>query len=73
MATTTGTVRVWHDEDGWGVVDAPATPGGCWTHFSTIDADGFRGLTAGQRVELEWEAPGQDGYPYRAVTVRALP
>jgi CspA family cold shock protein len=32
---------------------------------------GFRTLTAGQRVELDWEDPGfrQDGYPYRAVNI----
>jgi CspA family cold shock protein len=30
---------------------------------------GYRHLRAGQRVELEWERPGQDGYPYRAVRV----
>ncbi|KOU60644.1 hypothetical protein ADK57_30030 [Streptomyces sp. MMG1533] len=65
------TVREWHDEEGWGVLDCPATPGGCWGHFSTIETAGFRALTPGQRVELEWEAPGfpQDGYDYRAVRI----
>ncbi|MGH3629266.1 MAG: cold-shock protein [Sciscionella sp.] len=65
--TTRGIVRFWLDEDGWGVVDSPETPGGCWTHFSVICTAGFRSLAVGQEVELEWEAPGQDGYPFRAV------
>lgn len=64
-----GTVREWHAEDGWGVIDSPETPGGCWTHFSVIQCEGYRALTAGQVVQLDWEAPGQDGYPFRAVQV----
>ncbi|MBB1255499.1 cold-shock protein [Streptomyces alkaliterrae] len=65
------TVREWHDEEGWGVLDSPETPGGCWGHYSVLRMDGFRTLTAGQRVELRWEDPGfrQDGYPYRAVSI----
>jgi CspA family cold shock protein len=64
----TATVREWHEEEGWGVLDSP---GGCWGHFSNIEMDGYRTLSAGQEVDLEWEAPGfkQDGYPYRAVNI----
>lgn len=64
---TTGTVRFWHDEEGWGVIDSPETPGGSWTHFSTVRMSGYKSLTVGQPVELLWEAPGQDGYPFRTV------
>jgi len=66
---TRATVREWHDDEGWGVVDSPATPGGCWVHFSDVAVAGYRHLTAGQPVDLEWESPGQDGYAYRAVRV----
>lgn len=62
-------VREWHRDDGWGVVDCPETPGGCWAHFSRIEMDGYKSLTAGQRVELEWEVFRQDGFEYRAVRV----
>lgn len=65
--TTSGRVRFWNDEDGWGFVDSSQTPGGCWTHYSTVRVAGFRSLTAGQEVELLWEVPGQDGSPFRAV------
>ncbi|WP_029430963.1 cold-shock protein [Blastococcus sp. URHD0036] len=64
-------VREWHDEDGWGVLDSPSTPGGCWAHFSAVAADGYRTLSAGDRVLLEHEAARQDGYTWRAVRVWA--
>ncbi|WP_228973986.1 cold-shock protein [Streptomyces sp. DH12] len=69
------TVREWRDEEGWGVLDSPETPGGCFGHYSAIDMPGFRTLEAGRRVELTWEAPGfrQDGYEYRALTIVPLP
>ena len=66
---TLGTVRDWTDDEGWGVIDSSATPGGCWTHFSHLAVPGYHTLRAGQVVEMEWETPGQDGYPYRAVRV----
>lgn len=64
-------MRFWSDDEGWGVIDSPDTPGGCWTSFSHVAVEGFKSLTAGELVELEWEAPGQDGYSFRAV--RAWP
>jgi CspA family cold shock protein len=67
-----GVVRVWHAEEGWGVVDSEETPGGCWVHFSAIDASGYRGLRAGQQVMMVFEAAEQDGYAYRAVHVEVL-
>lgn len=61
--------REWSDDEGWGVLDSPETPGGCWTHFSSVEMDGYRFLLPGQQVELTWEAPGQEGYNYRAAKV----
>src|SRR5687767_5224347 len=31
------TVREWHNDLGWGVLDSPETPGGCWIHYSAIE------------------------------------
>lgn len=62
-----GRVRVWHEDEGWGVVDSPETPGGCWAHFSHAAVAGYAAFAAGDEVHLEWEAPGQDGWPFRAV------
>lgn len=73
MEQTTGTVREWHAEEGWGVVDSPDTPGGCWVHFSAIDGSGFRALTVGSKVDLGWElVKDQDGYKFRATRVKQL-
>jgi mannose-6-phosphate isomerase-like protein (cupin superfamily) len=66
---TTGTVRFWLDDEGWGVVDSLATPGGCWVHFSSLEMPGFKQLRAGTPVEFVYEELDQDGYPFRAVTV----
>jgi cold shock protein len=71
--TTTGTVRTWDDDEGWGVVDSADTPGGCWTHFGQVDAPGLRRLRPGAAVELEWEPAQQDGFSFVAVAVRPLP
>ncbi|GAA0618405.1 cold shock domain-containing protein [Kribbella sandramycini] len=63
-------VRSWQTDEGWGVLDCPSTPGGCWAHFSAIDAEGFRSLTVGDRVRLQWEHGDQDGYAFRAVRIQ---
>ncbi|MEK8170587.1 cold shock domain-containing protein [Streptomyces sp. M19] len=69
------TVREWNDEAGWGVLDCPETPDGCFGHYSDIQAPGFRALSPGQQVDLVWEALGckQDGYDYRAVSIVLRP
>jgi CspA family cold shock protein len=69
---SSGVVREWHDEEGWGVIDSADTPGGCWAHFSHLQADGHRSATPGQTVRFRHEAPGQDGYNFRAVWVELL-
>lgn len=65
--TSLGQVRVWHDEDGWGILDADATPGGCWVHGSSVLVAGYRRLRPGQGVRFTFEAADQDGYRFRAV------
>jgi cold shock protein len=64
-----GTVRAWSDDDGWGVIDSADTPGGCWVHFSMIVSQGYRTLEPGAHVAFTYEAPGQDGFSFRAVQV----
>ena len=67
--TSLGQVRVWHDEDGWGVIDSDATPGGCWAHFSSVLVAGHKTMRTGQRVRFAFETAEQDGYSFRAVEV----
>jgi CspA family cold shock protein len=66
-----GIVKVWHDDEGWGVLTSPEVPGEVWPIFSRIEADGYRSLDAGERVRFDWESfpSGQDGYFYRATRV----
>jgi CspA family cold shock protein len=65
-----GVVREWSDDEGWGVIDSPETPGGCWAHFTHLAMPGFHTLRPGQSVELTWEPAGQHGYEFRAMKVR---
>lgn len=62
-------MQEWHSEEGWGVLACPETSGGCWVHASRITGNGYRSLTPGQVVQVEWERARQDGYDYRAVQV----
>lgn len=64
-----GVVREWHDDEGWGVIDAPEVPGGAWAGFAQVAVAGYRTLRAGQVVALEWERGPQDGFGYRATRV----
>jgi CspA family cold shock protein len=65
--TVDAIVREWDADEGWGVLDSSETPGGCWAHFSAAAMPGYVSFAPGQAVRLDWESPGQDGYPYRAV------
>ncbi|MFC8045341.1 hypothetical protein [Nocardia sp. NPDC057353] len=68
--TSRGQVRVWHVDDGWGAIDSPATPGGCWASFSAVRTRRLH-FEASEAVEFEWELADQDGYRFRAT--RAWP
>ena len=65
-------VRDWFPDEGWGVVDSPDTPGGCWVHFSRVQSRGLRELVPGETVALEFEHGDQHGFRYRAITARPV-
>lgn len=67
--TSSGVVREFDPDQGWGVLDGRDVPGGCWVHFSAIAISGHRQLTAGQQVFFRAETATQDGFSYRAVKV----
>lgn len=69
-----GVVRQFDGEEGWGILDSPDVPGGCFVHFSNLEMEGFKTLKQGQEVAFSFETPGflQDGCPYRALVVRVL-
>lgn len=80
-STTRAVVREFDGNEGWGVLDAPEFPGGCWVFFSAIEMDGFRMLHEGQQVAVEYvdlvaeygPDAEQDGYRYRAEWVKPFP
>jgi CspA family cold shock protein len=80
-----GTVRVWHCEEGWGVIDSLDTPGGCWADFSHLCCVGtpepgpgevvrvsseFLEAFEGAIVDFQWERANQHGYDFQATTLR---
>jgi cold shock protein len=67
--TSNGSVRVFDADEGWGVIDGPDVPGGCWVHFSAIASEGYRQLSAGERVSFRAIPADQDGFAFRAVKV----
>lgn len=60
--TARGSVLAWWREEGWGVIETDAAPGGCWAHFSSLDMDGCRTLRVGQHVTVDYDPAVQDGY-----------
>lgn len=64
-----GVVSWFSADEGWGVIDGPGVPGGCFVHFSVIHLPGYRALRAGQRVRFTCDSTGQDGCAYRALRV----
>lgn len=70
-ASVRAVVRYWLAEQGWGVLDCPQTPGGCWAHFSAVAATGYRELAPATFVRLEFERAAQHGFAYRATRVWA--
>ncbi len=66
-----GTVKFFRPDKGWGAITCAELPDGldAWVHFSAIEAEGFRELVEGERVEFEYEAAQQDSFRFRATRV----
>ncbi len=73
IITTSGTVKVWHADQGWGVLTSPFVSDEVWAHFSAIEGTSYRDLIDGEAVEFRYRRAHQDGYAYLAVSVRRLP
>ena len=65
----TGTVKWFSDEKGFGFITPDDQGKDLFVHHSDIEADGFRTLAEGARVEFEAQ-PGDKGP--KAVNVRAV-
>lgn len=55
-----GTVKWFNAEKGYGFISVDADDSEVFVHWSAIQADGYRSLSEGQRVEFEIEE-GQKG------------
>ncbi len=68
---TSGRVKWFSEEEGWGVLTSDDVPGDIFVHFTHIAGDGYRTLVGPERVQFEWEhyPSGQDGCYYRATRV----
>ncbi|MFP3941573.1 MAG: cold-shock protein [Acidobacteriota bacterium] len=58
--STTGTVKWFNDEKGFGFISREDGGKDCFVHHSAIQAAGFRSLTEGDRVEFD-VVQGQKG------------
>ena len=59
MASTTGTVKWFNSEKGYGFIAREGAPD-VFVHFSAIVGEGYRSLEEGQKVEFD-VAPGRKG------------
>ncbi len=50
---TTGVVKWFNDGKGYGFITPDAAEKDCFVHYSAIQADGFRSLKEGDRVEFD--------------------
>ena len=66
-----GVVRFFKQDRGWGAISSPELAEGrdAFVHFSVIQGDGYRSLSAGDVVEFDCEPFRQDGFTYRATRV----
>ena len=53
MARVTGTVKWFNDAKGYGFITPENGDKDCFVHHTAIQADGFRSLAEGERVEFE--------------------
>jgi CspA family cold shock protein len=65
----TGTVKWFSDEKGFGFITPDEGSKDLFVHHSSIEADGYRSLAEGSRVEYESEQ-GDKGP--KAINVRAI-
>jgi CspA family cold shock protein len=60
MSKTTGTVKWFNDEKGFGFITQDNGGADVFVHFRAITGDGFKSLAEGQKVSFEVEQ-GQKG------------
>jgi cold shock protein len=64
---TQGTVKWFNDAKGFGFIDPDGADSDCFVHHSSIQGEGFKSLTEGERVEFDL-VQGQKGPAAENVT-----
>jgi CspA family cold shock protein len=68
-----GTVLVWNDAEGWGVIRSPDVSSDVWVHSSDVDSvDDERTLNEGDRVEFRYRSVTRADFTLRTSWVRRL-
>ncbi|WP_432473029.1 cold-shock protein [Amphritea sp. HPY] len=67
MTTTTGTVKWFNPDKGFGFIEQESGPD-VFAHFSAIQSDGFKSLDEGQKVQFS-VTEGQRGLQAENITV----
>lgn len=65
----TGVIKAWNVDEGCGVIASASTPGGCWAHYSAVDASLGGDPVPGTEVLFEFKRAHQTPYRYRATRV----
>ena len=69
---STGTVKWFNDEKGYGFITDEANGSDLFVHFSAINAEGYKTLTEGQNVSFDVEQDPKNADKLRAVNVTVL-
>ncbi|MDY3240439.1 MAG: cold-shock protein [Anaerovoracaceae bacterium] len=69
---STGTVKWFNAEKGYGFITDEANGSDLFVHFSAINAEGYKTLTEGQNVSFDVEQDPKNADKLRAVNVTVL-
>ena len=69
---STGTVKWFNAEKGYGFITDEANGSDLFVHFSAINAEGYKTLTEGQNVSFDVEQDPKNADKLRALNVTVL-
>lgn len=67
-----GTVKWFNESKGFGFISNDDGGDDIFVHFSSIQGEGFKSLSEGQKVTYDTEADPRDSKKMRAINVRVI-